>query len=267
VAQIQQLVMNLLINAMEAIGEKAGEIVLRTAVTDVNFDNQHYWQYTVLPLQFGRYVQLSIADSGSGMSAETTARIFDPFFSTKEKGHGLGLAAVLGIVKGHEGGMAVRSVLGAGTTFDFVFPICAAPAPEAAPDQESAAAAAAGKVLVIDDEALVREAVADILATVAIESVPADCGRAGLALYQQHQSEIGLVLLDLSMPGWDGVRTLQELHRFDSAVQVLLSSGYSQTEVMSRFSPEVAPVGFLKKPYSVNELLAAVQSHLRDDKG
>ena len=204
---------------------------------------------------------MELHDDTEVISPENLAKIFDPFFTTKPTGHGLGLAAVIGIVKGHKGGLTVYSEIGKGTTFKLLFPIYDN-APAILPtDATSTSLALQGQVLVIDDEASVREAVADILGLKGVEVIVAADGETGLALYQERQEAIVLVLLDLSMPGWSGERTLRELRRINPQVRVILSSGYNEIEATQRFVGK-ALTGFLQKPYSADTLLSAVNHYL-----
>ncbi len=139
--QMQQVLMNLIINAGEAIGSRPGTVTIRTGVSDISSSEQHLWPFAREPFPAGRYVVLQVCDDGCGMDAATLPRIFDPFFTTKFTGRGLGLAAVLGIVKGHQGGLRVESTPGVGTTFQLAFPAAAEDAPRAV--QPSLAAPAA----------------------------------------------------------------------------------------------------------------------------
>jgi len=264
--QMQQIIMNLVINAAEAIGQRPGTITVQTGLQTITSADTHWWQYIGEPLPAGGYVLLQVEDDGGGMEAATLANIFDPFFTTKFTGRGLGLAAVLGIVRGHHGGLHVISEVGRGTRFQLLFPVHLAPT-EPMADQlaESAALtrpAARQTILVIDDEAPVREAVSDILDLEGVPVLTAANGALGLDLYRQRQAEVCLILLDLSMPGLSGEETFYELRRINPEVRVVLSSGYSQTETARRFADQ--PVaGFLQKPYDVEALIAEVWRHLR----
>ncbi len=261
-AQLQQVIMNLFINAAESIGERAGTIRVQTAVRPIDDQDQTFWQYTNLPLPFGNYVSLSVQDSGVGMKNETLAKIFDPFFTTKFTGRGLGLAAVLGIVRSHKGGLHVESKLGEGTIFELIFPVSEATRPfEHRPEAGGGMTAINSRVLVIDDEAPVREAITDILELEGIDVFTAANGDAGIALYKAQANEIDLVLLDLSMPGKSGRTTFEELEEYDANVRILLSSGYSEADATRGFnSPPL--VGFLQKPYRLETFLRQLQKHL-----
>jgi PAS domain S-box-containing protein len=257
--QIRQLIVNLVMNGAEASGSEAGRVTVETDVRDLCGDEAHYWQYTGRPLRPGTYVSLEVRDAGAGMSPETLAHIFDPFFTTKEQGRGLGLASVLGIVRGHKGGVAVRSDVGQGTSIEVLFPASSEAVPT--PPDPSEEEMGEGLVLVIDDEDMVREAVEDILSMEDIGVVTAEGGAEGLDAYRQHAPHVRLVLLDLSMPEMSGEETLRRLRQIDPGVRVVLSSGYSAGEMKQRVDAEV-PAGFLQKPYSITTLLEEVKKHL-----
>jgi two-component system, cell cycle sensor histidine kinase and response regulator CckA len=262
VGQMQQVIMNLVINAAEAIGRNLGTVRVTTDTYYITSADVHLWKYIGSPLTSGLYVTLSVQDNGSGMDAATLSKIFDPFFTTKVTGRGLGLAAVLGIVRGHKGGLRVESEVGKGTTFTLYLPVSVAqPTTPTITDREQVPMVTHGLVLVIDDEKPVREAVTDILEAEGITVIAARDGRAGLALYRERQADVGLVLLDLSMPGLSGEETFHELRRISPNVSIILSSGYQQSEVTRRFAGQ-GLVSFLQKPYDVDALIQEVGRHL-----
>ncbi len=261
VGQIQQVVMNLITNAAEAIGERPGTVTVTTGIRSVVGRDIPLWRHTGEPLPPGAYVSLEVQDDGQGMSPAVRERIFDPFFTTKFTGRGLGLAAVLGIVRGHKGGLQVESEPGRGTLFRLVFPRSQR-TPISREPAVASALSATGTVLVIDDEELVREAVADALDSEGIRYRLAADGQSGVALLREHAREIGLVLLDLSMPGRSGEETFSDLREVDEGIPVLLSSGYSEEEVRRRFAPKDL-AGFLQKPYRFPTLVAEVKRCLR----
>ncbi len=261
VGQIQQVVMNLITNAAEAIGERPGTVTVTTGSRTVGARDTGLWRHTGEPMAPGTYVALEVQDDGAGMTATVRERIFDPFFTTKFTGRGLGLAAVLGIVRGHKGGLQVESEPGYGTLFRLVFPRSQR-TPVSREPAMAAALAPNGTVLVIDDEEVVREAVADALEAEGIRYRLAADGDSGVALFREHSGEIGLVLLDLSMPGRSGEDTYSELRRVDGAVPVLLSSGFAEEEARRRFGGKDL-AGFLQKPYRFPTLLAEVKRCLR----
>lgn len=261
-SQMQQVVMNLILNAAEAIGDEPGAVVARTGVRAINGNDQAYWQRTHMPLQPGSYVFLQVSDNGAGMDRDTLSKIFDPFFTTKFTGRGLGLAAVLGIVRGHKGGLQVSSSPGEGTTFELLFPISELEPVEGLCDnwplyREDIR----GSVLVIDDEEPVRLAVTDMLEQEKIRVMAAKDGHEGIALYREHMEEIDVVLLDLSMPGLCGEETLARLQQVNPDVSVILSSGYSEAEVNRRFEGR-GLVGFIPKPYRMQALFDGLIPHM-----
>ncbi len=264
--QIQQIVLNILLNASEAIGDKPGRISLSTTVYDLQSVDAHLWQGGDRLAAPGRYALLEVQDNGCGMEMETQLKVFDPFFTTKKFGRGLGMAAVLGMVRGHRGGVQIESAPGVGTVFRLIFPIIEdVEVVEDAVVVDTAvstiASTSSNYVLVIDDEAGVREAAADILDMVDIPVLTAQDGPAGLQVYRNRMADIGLVLLDLSMPIMSGEETLHALRQIDPQVQVVLSSGYDENEVSRRFR-ELELAGFLQKPYNLTKLIETVKRHM-----
>ncbi len=257
--QLRQIIMNLVINASEAMGEKGGLISLSTGV--LHADRAYLTETHLSPdLPEGRYVFLEVSDNGAGMSAETKARIFDPFFTTKFTGRGLGLAAVLGIVRGHKGALKVYSEEGRGTTFKLLLPAVAGPADHTPIGHASTPAwRGHGTVLVIDDEETVRTIAARMLTALGFEPLLAHHGRAGLDLYASHPGEIAAVLLDLTMPVLDGAATLTELRRLRPDLPILLMSGFTEHDALDRFAGK-GLAGFLQKPFKTEDLRAALRA-------
>ncbi len=263
--QLQQVIMNLIINAGEAIGERPGVVTVTTRVQMLHTDDARWGHYTGTPLPPGEYVQVDVADNGGGMSADTLARIFDPFFTTKFTGRGLGLAAVLGIVRGHGGGLQVDSEVGRGTTFRLLLPVSTTSLlPSAGPVTRQEAHMTGQTILVIDDELPVRAAVTDILENSGLSVITAEDGEAGVGVYRERQAAIDLVVLDLSMPGQSGEETLRQLRELDPQVRVILSSGYDQVEVAQRFADR-AYSGFIQKPYDDLTLIGEIKRYLGDN--
>lgn len=264
--QLQQVLMNLLINAAEAIGDQAGRIDVQTAVRRITEKDTNFWRYTDQPLAPGNYVSLRVKDDGAGMEPENIVKIFDPFFTTKFTGRGLGLAAVLGIVRGHQGGLSVTSRPESGTVFELLLPTSMqTEGSHSQPEVTKEDTAVTGLVLVIDDERAVREAVADILELEEIGVLTAASGDEGIALYRAHASEIDLVMLDLSMPGKSGRETFKALQALDPNVRIMLSSGYSEADATKGFaSPPL--VGFLQKPYRLDTFVQKLQKFLQTNK-
>jgi signal transduction histidine kinase/ActR/RegA family two-component response regulator len=256
--QIRQLIMNVVANAAEAIGDRPGVIRVATGPATRNgaaSPPSPEWTLEGTPPD-GPAVSLEVADTGCGMDEETRARMFDPFFSTKFTGRGLGLAGVLGIVRGHKGAVAVRSVPGQGTTFEIVLPACdgleVAPAPaQAATD----AWRATGTILLAEDEAGLREVTQCFLADAGFDVLTVSDGLEAVDVFRRRHGEIVAVLLDLTMPRMDGVEALRELRRIDPRTPVILMSGYTAERLGGSPGAEGAEA-FLHKPYSFDELRA-----------
>jgi PAS domain S-box-containing protein len=258
--QIQQVFMNLVLNAADAIGSEEGLITVKTGVQDVN---ERYLQLhpEAATLSPGKHVRLEVRDTGCGMDDATRARIFDPFFSTKFTGRGLGLAAVAGILRGHKGAIMVSSAPGRGSRFTVLFAAAESPAGERPVAARDAVRQGAGVVLVVDDEKLVREMVRTALQRYGYTVLLAESGLAAIDLLKRHPGEIGLIMLDLSMPGMSGEEALPALRRIRPEVKVLVSSGYSESETMTLF--EGQPVsGFIQKPYTGAGLAEKVKACL-----
>ena len=249
--QLRQIVMNLVLNAADAVGERLGEIHVATGVRTFDRDFLRATR-DADALAPGEFAFVEVRDNGCGMAPETMARIFDPFFTTKFAGRGLGLAAVRGIVRGHHGTLHVASAPGQGSTFTLLLP----PSPEtvaaanAVPDK---ARQYSGKALVIDDESTVRDSTAGLLATLGFTVVTADNGANGIAQFCTGPADFALVLLDLTMPGLNGEDTLASLRTIAPGVRVLLISGYSENARAARLAG-AAPTGFLQKPFTRDAL-------------
>jgi len=256
-AQIRQIVMNLITNAAEAIGEGGGTIRVSTGLVDAD---RAYLSGTYFDdhLEAGRYVYLEISDTGCGMSPETQAKIFDPFFTTKFTGRGLGLAAVIGIVRAHRGALKVCSQPGLGSTFRLLFP-GAGKAQEVRGEEPAGAQAwqVRGTVLVVDDESGMRNLARTILESSGFTVLTACDGSDAIRVFRRHAAEVIAILLDLTMPSMSGEEAAAELLRVRAGVPIVLSSGYSEQEVAGRFAGK-GLAGFLKKPYEPSELTAAL---------
>ena len=262
-AQIQQVVMNLITNASEAIGENPGAIVVSSGVLDC--DGSYLAQSRIdekaLP---GRYLNLDVTDTGTGMTEDVIARMFDPFFSTKSTGRGLGMSAVLGIVRGHGGAIMIDSVVGEGTTVRVLLPASGSlpDDDETGPSESFRRSAGSGTLLVVDDEEEVRELAMEFAAEIGLHALCAANGEEALGLFREHKEEIACVLLDLTMPKMDGVETFARLRQIRSDVRVLLSSGYDEQEVIQRHAL-TGLAGFIQKPYRLDQLREKVMEIVR----
>jgi CheY-like chemotaxis protein len=247
--QVQQVFTNLVLNAAEAMGGQEGLVTVRTGVQEVE-EGQTELQSANGELPAGRYVFLEVRDTGCGIDEAIQARMFDPFFSTKFVGRGLGLAAVAGIARGHNGAVRVTSAPGKGSCFRVLFP-ARARGPAAADGQPSAHGSlrGSGTILVVDDEEAVRTVVKKALARYGYEVLVAESGTAAIQIVTQHPGELAAVILDLSMPGMSGEEVLPELRRIRPALKVLISSGYSEIETMQMFRGQQI-AGFIQKPHT-----------------
>jgi two-component system, cell cycle sensor histidine kinase and response regulator CckA len=246
--QVQQVFMNLALNAAEAIGSRDGAIAVRTSVQVVD-DAFRRLNPEAEGLPPGEYVLLEVRDTGCGMDEKTKARIFDPFFSTKFIGRGLGLAAVAGIVRGHKGAIIVRSAPGRGTAFTVLLPAAKKPAEQTRAAAPGAGLRGSGIVLVVDDEEVVRETAKKALERLGYTVLVADSGLAAVDMFRRHPADIAVVLLDLSMPHMNGEETLPELRKIRPEARVIISSGYSEAETMALFRGQQVS-GFIQKPYT-----------------
>jgi CheY-like chemotaxis protein len=259
--QIRQVIMNLITNASEALGDKSGFISISTGAVHCD---ETYFAQTHLPEQLpqGFYVYIEVSDTGCGMNKETISRIFDPFFTTKFTGRGLGLAAALGIVRGHKGAMKVYSEPGRGSTFKVLFPASEQPAaslPKEDPLLKSWRGQ--GTILLVDDEETVRSVTQRILEKLGFTVLTAADGREALDVFSKRAKEIVCVLLDLTMPHMGGEETYRELRRIKSDVRVILASGYDEQDVSDRFGSK-GLAGFLHKPFQIVELISKLQQAL-----
>ena len=244
--------MNLVINASEALPDGRGSILVATGVIDCDAESLAALGVTDIPP--GRYVRLSVTDTGTGMDAATRARVFEPFFTTKFIGRGLGLASVLGIVRGHHGSIRVMSEPGRSTTFEVFFPTGARPPePLARRAGECAEWQGAGTVLLVDDDDSVRGAARAMMETLGFCVLTASDGNQAIGVFHAHRDEIDCVLLDLTMPGLDGAETYSQLKALRGDVKVILCSGYDEKQTSLRFAG-MGFSGFLQKPFQLATL-------------
>ncbi len=256
--QVRQIIINLVTNASDAIGDRSGVICIATGAMECD---RSYLSETYLDddLPEGLYSYVEVSDTGIGIPLKVRERIFDPFFTTKFTGRGLGLAAVLGIVRGHRGAVKVYSELGRGTTVKVLFPSldqC-----EFEPQAVNLAKqvwAEDGKVLLVDDEETVRAVGRSMLERLGLEVITACDGQEALDLFTDHADGISCVILDLTMPVLDGEQCFRELRRLKRDIPVILTSGYNEQDLISRFAGK-GLAGFMQKPYRLAVLEQKIQ--------
>lgn len=259
--QVEQVVMNLLINAAEAIGDNGG--TLEVTSRHRNFSHDVRQDYIAEGQVRGSYVSLEVRDSGAGMSEETLRRIFDPFFSTKFMGRGLGLSAVLGIMRSHKGAIRVSSELGRGTTFELLFPAAAVAV-------ERGASSGGGRlerarwtrVLVVDDEEVVRNFFCSALERYGYEAVVASDGEEALRIFSESPDDFPIVLLDMVMPVMSGKDVLPRLLEIRPGVKIIVTSGQVEEDVRRELGQwEIA--GFIQKPCPLRTFVERFQAFAR----
>ncbi len=262
-SQLRQVIVNLVINASEALDNRAGTIEISAGVLDGHsLDPAQILPHEPLPPE--RYLYIEVADSGTGIPPNQIDKIFDPFFSTKFTGRGLGLPTVLGIVRGHKGAVHVNSTPGKGTTFRVFFPARPRPnaADDASPPSRPISRVQSGLVLLVDDEPSVRETASKLLARLGYQVLCAADGDQAIHLFRIQARRITGVILDLTMPHLDGVQTLAELRRIRADIPVIISSGYNEKDVLHRFEG-LQLNGFISKPYTLDGLRNALARGLK----
>ncbi len=267
--QVQQVIMNLITNASEAIGDGNGTITLSTGIGHFSDDDLSHSRLTP-KAEAGRFAYVEVIDNGCGMPEDVLHRVFDPFFTTKFTGRGLGMSAVLGIMQGHSGAVIVDSQVGDGTRIRVLFPAeirvehgkTATTLEKIMPPENTVVH---GKILVVDDEEAIRLLCSAFVNRLGFEPLPAADGEEALALYEEHANDIACVLLDLTMPRLDGVSTFREIRRLWPDAHVILCSGYSEHEARRRFTDEGLE-DFIQKPYRLQELKRKIEAMLEGTK-
>ena len=265
VTQIRQVIMNLITNASEALEDKVGTITITTGIQHVDKKDlsSMYFHDELSP---GRFAFIEVKDNGIGMDKDSLAKIFDPFYTTKFTGRGLGLAGVLGIVRSHRGGLYVHSELGRGTVFRALFPT-SENKPETTTtthvnSRNSCSTASKGTVLVVDDEDLILSVATETLELAGYSVLTARNGKEGIERFQAHHDFLVAVLLDITMPIVGGEEALYAMRKFNPQVPIIMSSGYSEQEVLTRIQ-DAQVSGFLQKPYLPEKLLDKIEGLAR----
>jgi two-component system, cell cycle sensor histidine kinase and response regulator CckA len=265
--QIQQVIMNLITNASEAIEEKPGVITLKNGETICDYEYLKNSRLEQKP-DAGNFAFVEVSDTGCGMDDETLRQIFDPFFTTKFTGRGLGMSAVLGIVRGHNGAIFVNSSLHNGTTIRVLFPVCKTNLlnEEKAIDSalfELQDIIKTSTILIVDDDEAVRNLCEAFIQKLGFQSITAIDGEEAIEKFKEHINEITCVILDLTMPKMDGVSTFREIKKLNPETKILLSSGYNEQEAINRFSKEGLS-GFIQKPYDLQEMTEKIYQILKN---
>lgn len=260
--QIRQVVMNLIINATEAIGDKYGTITL--SIREQDCDRYYLAScYVSEEQQEGKYLCLSVSDTGCGMSAETRSKIFDPFFTTKIAGRGLGLAAVLGIVRAHKGAVKLYSEVGKGTNFEILFPCSDKEDRTYTPlvKAENGKWSGSGTVLVVDDDEIILSVSEQMLRKAGFTALKASDARLAVQLYRENLESIVAIILDVALIGTSAVHVLASLRSIKQNVPILMTSGFSESSATEGISPG-SYQGFLQKPFNTEALLGKLQQLL-----
>ncbi|MEM8684276.1 MAG: PAS domain S-box protein [Pseudomonadota bacterium] len=257
--QIRQVVMNLITNAADAVADHGGEITIEASERSLSQQDLSDYQLGN-DIQPGDFAILSVSDDGVGMDEATIRRIFDPFFTTKKKGRGLGLAAVLGIIKSHDGAVEVRSEEGRGTRFTIALPLAAiddaCDGDVTSPQQPMTDAT----VLFVDDDQSIRDLAKGLLGHAGYEVMLAKDGVDALQRFKDQRAEIDAVILDLVMPEMDGRECYREIRKIDASVPVIISSGQVTAADISDLE---GIAGFLHKPYGSEEIFSLLARHIR----
>ncbi len=273
VTQIRQVIMNLITNASEAIGDKSGVIALSTGAMDCDRayldDINEVVRAGLDPPSEGVYTYIEVADTGCGMDTETIEKVFDPFFTTKFTGRGLGMSAVLGIVRGHKGVLKITSEVGKGTTFKVLFPANELHdngfAVQRKGEAEGKDWCGSGTVLIADDEETVCTVGKQMLERLGFSVLTAPDGREALKVFREHADEFVCVLLDLTMPHMDGEEAFRAMRRLHPDVPVILCSGYNERDATQRFAGK-GLAGFIQKPYNMTTLREKLAEVLRGER-
>jgi len=262
-SQTRQVVMNLITNASDALGDKGGTILLRSEVVHPSRETLSQTAFGA-ELPIGKYIQLEVSDNGAGMSEETLERIFEPFFTTKDIGRGLGLAALIGIVKRHGGTLSVQSEVGLGTTFRILFPLADYLDGDEDLHTEDTTSGIGfvkglGMVLLVEDEEMVRQVTARMLTKLGYQVVVAGNGQEACERLEAMADDIAVVIMDVDMPVMSGIEAMERMMEINPETKVILASGYTDA---SPASLPHTPLAFLPKPFTIRELTRALDAAL-----
>ncbi len=263
-SQLRQVIMNLITNASDALCDAPGDIILSVRARNLTEDDltASYVDSGLVP---GRYAEIRVSDTGCGMSDEILARVFEPFFTTKFTGRGLGMAAVLGIVKTHSGCIMVDSKEGSGTTISVCIPLAGDSTVTESKDSLELPGGT-GRVLVVDDEETVRTVTVKMVERLGYTADYAANGSEAVALFERKPGGYQWVILDLTMPVMDGREALREILRLDPGARVIISSGFPRENIIEQL-PEGGWSGILHKPYDIRDLAGTMRRAALEESG
>ncbi len=264
--QLRQIIMNLITNASDAISERSGVIAISTGAMNCSRDYLHTTTIAALhelsaPMTEGVYAYVEVADTGCGMDLQSQQKLFDPFYTTKFTGRGLGMAVVQGIVRGHKGTIKVYSEVGKGTNFKILLPVSESAVQAHLLEEEEnqdGSWQGRGTVLVADDEEAVCAVAKLMLEKIGFDVLTAADGREALRIFETHKDAITCVLLDLTMPHLDGEEVFRKIRLIGPNVKVVISSGYNESDATQRFIGK-GLAGFIQKPYTYASLAAKIR--------
>jgi PAS domain S-box-containing protein len=258
--QMRQMISGFITNAIESLGKETGRVRISTGSMHCD---RYYLATTYLKEEMpeGMYAYVEVADTGCGMDADTLGNVFDPFFSTKFTGRGLGMAAVMGIIRSHDGAVRVRSVEGEGSVFTALFPIRGRLAPRDRADSPKIEVGADGKtVLLVDDEEMIMDIGSQFLTRLGYTVLTASGGREALDIVERASGSIDCVLLDFTMPGMDGLETMLQIKEIRPDARIIISSGYTRQQIEDRFACIDRPDDYIQKPFDMKVLKGKLEA-------